>query len=185
PFAAVLSGDALWNADIRGRTFADSERRLRRTGCLAWKAFAAACVFAALLLVAALGLVAIKITTGVLHSGIHSRATQVEALQDKADFASNLESVTERVMKPFSMLATANAGRPEGVIFEKVNSTAWNVLHIEGIAQRSDLVQSYIEDLGKNPSIREVKTNRTASTGGRASFDIEITFNPLEDLAAE
>ena len=185
PFEAALSGDALWNADVRGRTYAASERKVRRTGLLAWNAFSAGCVFAGVLLVAALALVSVRIATGIVNAGIRSRAVEVEALQDKADFATNLESVTERDMKPFSMLAVANSGRPEGVIFEKVSSLDWNVLHVEGVAQRSEFVQSYIELLSKNPSVRSVKTNRTATTGGHATFDIDISFNALEDLTSE
>jgi len=181
----AIEGEAMWNADVRGRAHATAEAKARRVGFLAWTGFAAGGVFAGILAVVLLAACVMSLATGIYKSGNHSRLKMVEDLQGKLDFALNLESVTEEEMKPFSMLAAANVGRPDGVIFEKVASGAWNSLQVQGVAQRSDLVQSYVETLEKNPYVREVKPGRTTTAAGKATFDIEIVFNPLEDLQSK
>lgn len=180
----ALSSDALWNADIRGRLYADEHRVVRRRDSFIWRAFAAACVTTSILLVLTFGLFAVKTTGAIYRAIVRHHSAEVDLLQNKSDFASNLESVTEREMKPFSMLAVANAKRPADLYYEKVSATDWNVLHIEGGANRSDLIQGYIEELGRDPNVRDVRTIRTATTGGNSTFDIEVVFNPLEDASA-
>jgi hypothetical protein len=182
---AAIEGEAMWNADVRGRAHAATEAKARRVGFLAWAGFAAGGVFAGILAVVLLAACVMSLATGIYRSGNHSRLKMVEELQGKLDFALNLESVTDEEMKPFSMLAAANVGRPDGVIFEKVASGAWNSLQVQGVAQRSDLVQSYVEALEKNPYVREVKPGRTTTAAGKATFDMEIVFNPLEDLQSK
>jgi hypothetical protein len=177
-----ISGDALWNADTRGRAFAVTTGADRRKSSIIWKAFAAACIAAAALFIASIGLVATKTTAAVYRAIVRHNTAQVELLQNKSDFAANLESVTEREMKPFSMLAVANSKRPSGLYYERASSSDWNTLHLEGGAQRSELIQGYIEELGKDPFVHNVRTLRTATTGGNSTFDIEVVFNPLDDV---
>jgi hypothetical protein len=177
-----IAGDALWNADVRGRVFAATTRASRRKDYLAWMAFASAGWTAAALVLISILIVAFSISTGVYHSMSQKHRAEVENLQNKSDFATNLESVTEREMKPFSMIAVASIKRPQGLSYDKVSSSDWNVLRLEGQATRSDLVQTYIEALGKDPNIREVRTLRTSTSGGRSTFDIEVVFKPLEDI---
>jgi len=181
--ATRISGDALWNADARGRTFAASARESRRKDYFAWLALAAAGWTAAALAVALVATAVFSITAGVYRSEAKKHRAEVEQLQNKADFATSLEGATERVLKPFSMIGVANMTRPRAVCFDKVSSSDWNTLRIEGRAERSELVQTYIEQLGKDANVREVRTLRTSSTGGRATYDIEIVFKPLEDVA--
>jgi hypothetical protein len=180
---AVISGDALWNADVRGRTFAASARASRRRDFFAWMAFASAgCVLAAAF-IALLASSAFSIAARVYRSEAGASRDEVEELQNKADFASSLEAATERELKPFSMIAAANMKRPHGLCFDKVSSSDWNILRIEGRAERAEVVQTYIEELGKDANVREVRTLRTASSGGLATYDIEVVFKPLEDIS--
>jgi len=180
---ARISGDALWNADVRGRTFAASTRDLRRKDYFAWMAFAAEGWAAAFLALATIAAIAFSIVTGVYHSAAKKHRAEVENLQNKSDFATSLENVTEREMKPFSMIAEASLKRPGGLCFDKVSSSDWDTLVIEGRAERSELVQTYIEQLGKDPNVREVRTLSTATSGGRSTFSIEIVFKPLEEIS--
>jgi hypothetical protein len=184
PLHISISGEPLWNADIRGRVFATATSDQRKQSSILWKAFAAACIAACVLVFATIGLAAVKTTGAVYRAIVKHHASEVELLQNKADFAGNLESVTEREMKPFSMLALANSKRPAGVYYDQASTTSWNTLHLSGGAQRSELIQGYIEDLGKDPNVHEVRTLRTATSGGSSTFDIEIVFNPLEDATA-
>ena len=178
-----IAGDALWNADTRGRTFATATRNARRKDFFVWMAFVSAGWTAAALILATLFIALFSMTTSVYGRIAKSHRTEVEKLQNKADFATNLESVTEREMKPFSMVAVASRKRPQELCYNKASSDEWNVLRLEGEAARSDLVQNYIEDLGKDPDVREVRTLRTSTSGGRSTFDIEVVFNPLEDIS--
>ena len=183
--STTISGDAIWNADTRGRTYATAQSNDRRKSSIIWKAFASACVAAALLVFLTIGLLAVKTTTTIYRSIVKHNAPEVELLQNKSDFAANLESVTEREMKPFSMLAVANAKRPSGLYYERASANDWNTMHLEGGAQRSELIQGYIEELGKDPFVHEVRTLRTATTGGNSTFDIEVVFNQLDDATTD
>jgi hypothetical protein len=111
-----------------------------------------------------------------------ANAAQVEALQNKIDFAANLDGVVEREMKPFSMLALANSVRPKTVYFERASASAWNVLRVEGQASRADQVEGYIENLQKTPGVKSVRSVRQSSRAGRATFDFEIVFDKLGDV---
>jgi len=179
----AISGAALWNADARGRIFAEVTRKNRRAAYAVWLAFCGAGAFAALLLVSQVLVLGTSLLGSYYRSVAHENQKQVEELQSEADFAANLDSVTERQMKPFSMLAASNRKRPGPVYFERASAGEWNVIRVEGQAQRADQVQSYIELLSADPDVREVRSVRTSSTGGKTTFDMEIVFNALDDLA--
>jgi hypothetical protein len=178
-----MEGDTLWRADARGWPFATRERTSRRKDHLAWLALSGAGMAAALFVVAHLFLFLQGLWTGHLKRSAAEDAPLVATLQSKADFSANLESVSEREMKPFSMLAALNTGRPPQLYFERVTANAWNIMRIEGAAQRAEQVQSYVEALGTNPSVREVRNVRTTFSSGKTAFDMEVVFNQLEDLS--
>jgi hypothetical protein len=178
-----ISGSSLWNADARGRIFAETTRKNRRAAYAVWLAFCGAGIFAAVLLVAQVLVLGMVLLGSYYRSVAHGNLNKVEELQNEADFAANLDSVTERQMKPFSMLAVANRKRPGPVYFERASSEEWNVMRVEGQAQRADQVQSYVESLSSDPDVREVRNVRTSSTGGKTTFDMEIVFKTLDDLA--
>ncbi len=179
----AICDQALWDADARGPV---QNRRLkveRRKDRLIWTAFR--CALGAASVLAAVQLVNFGLGLGEswYKGRVKANLKLVESLQNESDFANVLESVTERQTKPFAMLAAANRKRPAALHFERVSTGEWNVLRVEGIAQRANLVQQYIETLGADPDIVEVRNVRTSSTAGRSSFDIEIVFHPLPDLA--
>jgi|GEM_PF-2664197 len=180
----TLSGDAHWDADARGRTHAAKARKDRRTSYALWLTLCGAGGFAALLLLAQVFVLICHVLTSHYKSVARQNQKQVETLQNESDFANNLDSVTDRQMKPFAMLAVANRKRPGPLYMERASAGDWNVLRIEGLAQRAEQVQNYIETLSKDPDVSEVRNVRTSSTGGRTSFDIEIVFNSLYDLKA-
>ena len=177
-----IAGDALWNADARGRVYARANREDRRKNYMAWIAFSAAGWTAAALFVGTIVLIFACIATGVYHITASKHRAEVDVLQNKSDFATNLESVTDRQMKPIAMLAEASSKRPHGVFYERASANDWNVLRLEGQAQRSELIQAYIEALNKDPVVREVRNLRTTTSGGHSTYDMEIVFKTLEDI---
>ncbi|MBN1403401.1 MAG: hypothetical protein JW942_02895 [Opitutales bacterium] len=178
----TLGGDSLWNADARGHSHAQGERKNRRAAHMVWLAFKGGGYFAASLAIAQAIVFLSGLAAGHYESSVKDNQHLVKQLEDEADLANILEGVSERQTKPFAMLAAANRKRPAPLYFERVTMGEWNVLRVEGQAQRTDQVQGYIEALNADPDVTEVRNVRTSSTGGRASFDFEIVFAPLPEL---
>jgi hypothetical protein len=176
--APALHGQPLWDTDVRGRTFAAQTQRQRHQAHLLWLAFAGACAAVLLLILGQLGLWGMGTWTRHLREVEASRSQQVQLLESKLEFANNLESITEREMKPFAMLAAATQIKPKELYFERVESNEWNVLRLDGQAGRADQVVTYVEQLraaspcrrcatcapSRAPDAR-ASTSRSSSTG--------------------
>ncbi len=178
-----LSGQQLWDADVRGREFAARTQRQRRQGRYVWIGFGAAAAAVALLVLAQVALWSTRLHTRYLRSVEEDQRPTAELLESKINFANNLERVTEREMKPFSMLAEAATVKPADITFERIEAQDWNVLRVEGYGARADQITRYMDELRGRPKVRELRSVESQSRGGRVSFEFEIAFEPLADLA--
>ena len=179
----VLGGQALWDADVRGRSFAAQTQRQRRQSLYIWAAFAAACTAVLLLVLSQFVLWGTRAYTRHMRSVEDARRPQVMLLESKLNFANNLESVTEREMKPFAMLASAASIKPPEIHFDRIQTSGWNVMRLEGKAGRAEQINQYIDRLRETSFVQDVRNVRSESRAGQTTFDFEVVFNRLGELA--
>lgn len=182
PVTFAKSGAALWEVDVRDSLFAAQQQRLRLLSDRLWMVMQAGVSAAVLLLVSQI------FSWG--WSGFHwyrakliaERAPDIAAIEANHDLTNRIADVTERQMKPFAMLESANQGRPPTLYFNRVSSDVWNVLKVSGQAGTLDEVNQYVDRMRNFPHIERVDTDRMLTRNGRPIFDLTFEFDLLPDL---
>lgn len=174
-----LPTDGLWAADLRDDNFASKENNTRQRSKILWKALRFSVIAAILLLVFQ---ILVFVTDGYNHV---TEKTLLElqplALQvsNKITLAERLTQSTEEDVKPFLLMESINAIRPDSVYFDKVRTSAFNILEIDGQSPEGVTpVNAFAQTVDQQPFVANVETTpRTVQT--RTSFEMIITFSEM------
>jgi hypothetical protein len=174
-----LPTDTLWAADLRENAYASKENNTRQRSKVLWKALQFS-VWAAILLII------VQIMVFGLNGYNHMEENTLLELEplamqvsNKKTLAQRLNQSTEEDLKPFLLLESINAIRPDAVYFDKVRSRAYNELEIEGESPEGVTpVNAFARSIEQLPFVAEV-VNTPRTVQKRTSFEMVITFSEM------
>ncbi|MCD8481938.1 MAG: hypothetical protein LR015_04220 [Verrucomicrobia bacterium] len=173
-----LRGKALWAADIRSPAFAIKEGKSRKQSKQLWVALQAAGVFAAILVLMQLSVWTLGIVNSFRYNKIAQQNPAVMLVANKQTLANRLIQTSEEELRPFGMLNTINAPRPDSVFFRSAVSRAFNILELEGEAGDVNAVNRYADTLLALPIVRAVE-NTPRTQRGQTTFQMIVHFNEV------
>ena len=155
-----LSDHALWSSDLRDPTYAGIESKVRQRSSLIWKSLRLAGWAAILLVVFQLmtfGLSGLNILREKKIAQLEPDAVRVE---NKITLATRLTQSTEEDLKPFLLMEAINPLRPDSIFFDKVRSSAFNEIEIEGKSTDGVTpVNGFADSIGQLPFVNSVENN--------------------------
>lgn len=174
--AASLGLD-LWAADIRDARWVQRARQQQRISGVLWKALLGAAAVLLLLLVGQGVYWGLRGWLGQREARIAERQPAVAEVQARSARVDRIEQFVQADLRPFEMLALANARRPSGIYFTRVTSEEANTLRIEGEAVgEAGEVNAYAEALRTAAGVEAAETEDVRIRQGRAQFTLLLRF---------
>ncbi len=171
-----LSETACWEADVRDKIFVQRERKALAISQKVWFAAMGAGIAAGLLLLFQLGILGGGIWIKNRENTIAEQAPEFAYVEERLNLLEKIDQYVQQELRPFEMLSLLNVGRPKIVHFTEAATDAYNQLVVEGVGNNVEAVNSYTQSLRNSPRISSVET-RVRSSGGKAPFTLQITFN--------
>jgi hypothetical protein len=115
------------------------------------------------------------------YAGIESKVRQRNAVrvENKITLATRLTQSTEEDLKPFLLMEAINPLRPDSIFFDKVRSSAFNEIEIEGKSTDGVTpVNGFADSIGQLPFVNSVENN-SQTRNNQTSFELLITFSEM------
>ncbi len=171
-----LTETGCWQADVRDKEFLRKERKALANSKKVWGGAMGAGIAAGLLLLLQLGIVAGGIWIKNREQTIESQSVEFNYVDERLNFLEKIDQIVQQELKPFEMLELTNVGRPKIIHFTEAAANSYNQILIEGIGSNVEAVNTYTQTLRNSPRVATVDT-RVRSSGGKAPFTLQITFN--------
>ena len=174
-----LDEHALWSSDLRDPAYAEAEGKVRQRSSLIWTGIRIAGWAAILFLVLQLfifGLGGFNILKERKIAQLQPDAVRVE---NKLTLAARLTQSTEEDLKPFLLMEAINPLRPDSIFFDKVRSSAYNQIEIDGNSTDGVTpVNAFADSIGQLPYVNSVENN-SQTRNNQTSFELLITFSSM------
>jgi hypothetical protein len=178
----------LWQSDVRGADFKESERSARRLGALLLRITGWAAIFALVLIGAEILLFACQGWLGTLDKQIDSQRTAVLTIEDKQALMIKLEQVSQNELRPISILEAANNIRLEsnlGIEYDSAVIEGENHITIEGKATSINALNNYTERLRRSGQFEIITDPESITRAGKTTFSVTLGYTHIEPAAPE
>jgi hypothetical protein len=174
-----LDEHSLWSSDLRDTGFAATESKVRKRSALIWKGLrlsGAAAILLLLFQLFSLGLSAFNVFKEREIQKLEPDAVRVE---NKLTLAARLTQSTEEDLKPFLLMEAINPLRPDSIFFDKVRSSAFNEIEIQGKSTDGVTpVNAFADSIGQLSYVNSVENN-SQTRNNQTSFELLITFSSM------
>ncbi len=186
-WTTLTPGEAeLWQADVRSGEFKETERSARRLGAVLLRITGWAAVFALVLIVGEILLMACLAWVGTLDKQLDSQQPAVETIEEKQALMVKLEQVSQNELRPIAMLEAANKIRLAqklGIEYDDVVIEGQNHITIEGKATSINALNTYIENLKRSDHFEIVTDHKQFTRSGKTTFTVTLGYTHIEPQA--
>lgn len=174
----VLPAAALAQGDVRDRAMLAARRKARRRAGALWRAFAGVTALLAVCLLLELALWGGREWLAGRSRQLAERAPAVAKIESALNLASRMEKMTAEQLRPMEMLAAINAPRPVSVRFSRVSTTGPLQLVVQAWTDSPGDLRGYQNALLAAPGVAAAELHDLRMSGGRTTFDLDVTFKP-------
>jgi hypothetical protein len=174
-----LDEQALWSSDLRDTGYASTESKVRQRSSLIWKGLRLAGWTALLLLLFQLFTLGLSGFNVLKERKVQALEPDAVRVENKLTLATRLTQSTEEDLKPFLLMEAINPLRPDSIFFDKVRSSAFNAIEIEGKSTEGVTpVNAFADSIGQLPFVNSVENN-SQTRNNQTSFELLITFSSM------
>ncbi|MEX0331350.1 MAG: hypothetical protein AB3N64_08015 [Puniceicoccaceae bacterium] len=174
-----LNEHTLWNSDLRDEGYAAKEGQVRQRSKLIWKSVQVGGWTAILLVILQLLTLGLSGFNLLREKKINQLEPDAVRVENKITLATRLTQSTEEDIKPFLLMESINPLRPNSIYFDKVRSSAFNELEIEGNSTDGVTpVNAFSDSISQLPFVSAVENN-SQTRNNQTSFELVITFSAM------
>jgi hypothetical protein len=174
-----LDEHTLWSSDLRDLDYAGTESKVRQRSSLIWRALTYAGWAAAILLVLQLLTFGLSGFNAFRERQIRQLEPDAVRVQNKLTLAARLTQSTEEDLKPFLLMESINTLRPDSIFYDKVRSSSYNTIEIEGKSTEGVTpVNAFADSIGQLSCVNSVENN-SQTRNNQTSFELLISFSAL------
>lgn len=175
----VLSGPALWRADLRDRDFIHREQKDRLLQNRLFGGLLACFAVAGLLLLLSLVYLFWGWGLQMRHSKISRLEPQVLSVQNSDMLLQRLRQFSGEPFMPFHALGILNEFRPRSIYFRSCSLNNENQITIQGVASNVDEVNQYSERLRRSGSFSSVDLVNVQTRAGDIQFTLNLLYSAV------
>lgn len=183
PELCIENMDTLWKADLREPDFKQQERKGRILAAYLWKGMFAAGMLAAVLVVGAVGWLALAGWLSANEQRIARQTPEVLALDLKQKNLEDLKQFAGAPFKPFEVLGALNQVRLErtkgsAVYFISTSVNKDNEVTVRGRAGNIGEVNRYADALAASGLFEQESPPEYQTRGDRTNFTLRLRYVP-------
>lgn len=175
----------LWAADIRSRSFKETERRSRRTSDLLSRISGWGILLAVLLILGESILMVGGLWLSTLTQKIDKQRPAVARIEDKQSLLNKLEQVAQNELRPVAILVALDATRPKGIYFTGASVEGENLVTIDGIAGTINELNRYTDSLSASGGFTLVGQPKYLTRTGQTTFTVTLSYQNTSEPAPE